>query len=211
MRRDNQHISWSWSCHLKWQYCMILTFKISCTMWIVRLLCLIIMHTLQKWGPRTCMWTQWNLGLEITTLLSNVEYGDHITVCLRYPKTPYYQIANLKKLKQRGAVEYVPLFSVATYSNTPGCCSGFKKELKVEKHLFELFPSFSREPHFFLTIGSTPNGSRVQPYAGARRFSTCSQDSACGAGRWKAAHVVFRALWYDSAYPMQTKAVSKCA
>ena len=28
----------------------------------------------------------------ITTLLSNVKYGDHMTVCLRYPTTTYDQI-----------------------------------------------------------------------------------------------------------------------
>ena len=54
-------------------------------------------------------------------------------------------------LKQRGAVEYVPLLSVATYSITPAFCSGFETELQVAKRLFEPFPSSSRQ-HVFLTI-----------------------------------------------------------
>ena len=58
---------------------------------------------------------------------------------------------NLIKLKRAGAVEYVTLLSVATYSNMPAFCSGFEKELKVAKRLFEPFPSSSRQ-HFFLTI-----------------------------------------------------------
>ena len=94
---------------------------------------------------------------------------------------PYWH-PNLIKLNPRGAVEYVPLLSVATYSNTPAFCSGCEKELKVAKRLFESFPSFSCE-HFFLTIQEAPNGTCVEPYAGAPRFSTCSQDSACAAGR----------------------------
>ena len=91
------------------------------------------------------------------------------------------------RLKQRGAAEYVPLLSVATYSITPAFCWGFETEFRVAKRLFEPFWSTHHR-------GGTPHGSRVQPYAGAPRFSTCSQDSACGAGGRKAAHVVFRAL-----------------
>ena len=48
---------------------------------------------------------------------------------------------NLIKRKQQRAVEYVPLLSVATYSNTPAFCSELEKELKVAKRLFEPFPS----------------------------------------------------------------------
>ena len=36
---------------------------------------------------------------------------------------------NLIKLKQRGAIGYVPLLSVATYCNTPAFCSELEKEL----------------------------------------------------------------------------------
>ena len=56
------------------------------------------------------------------------------------------------RLKLRGAVEYVPLLSVATYSNTPAFCSGFETELQVAKRLFEPFPSSSRQHFLFLTI-----------------------------------------------------------
>ena len=31
-------------------------------------------------SPRTCKWTQWNFGLGITIVLSNVECGGHMTV-----------------------------------------------------------------------------------------------------------------------------------
>ena len=47
------------------------------------------------------------------------------------------------RLKQRGAAEYVPLLSVATYSITPAFCSGFETEFRVAKRLFEPFPSSS--------------------------------------------------------------------
>ena len=56
------------------------------------------------------------------------------------------------RLKLRGAVEYVPLLSVATYSNTPAFCSGFETELQVAKRLFEPFPSSFRQHFLFLTI-----------------------------------------------------------
>ena len=82
------------------------------------------------------------------------------------------------------------------YSSTPAFYWGFEKELKVAKRLFEQFPSFSRELGTFLLdhIGSTPNGSGVQPYAGAPLVSTCSQDSVCGAHHTQLAASVIQSL-----------------